>query len=186
MGKKSQGGGGGGGGGGGKKGQGGKYVHKHTYNPKARESEERKLEALKNIEIKRHQKHVDTNMALLTNYLTPEARAKKPKPDPSYHLKGAARVAQEFYRPPGYKEDEEPVDLIEQFKGRLWDCHAVEAQTLLHAMSDLSVALHNTKGKTKTAIGVLEQMLVLDTADHLFARHRLLRCYLDLGKPYPS
>lgn len=184
MGKGGKHGGGGNGSGGGKR-SSNKYVHKHTYNPKARESDERKIEQLKNIEVKRCQKHVDHHMALLQSYVPLEVRNRKPTaPDPAYFLKGAARVAQEFYRPPGYKEDAPPVDIIDQYKGRLWECGEAkdDAQTLLRAMNDLSVALHSTKGKTKAAIDVLKQMLDLDAEDHLFARHRLLRCYLDMGE----
>ena len=164
----------------------GKYVHKHTYNPKARESDERKIALLKTIEVKRYQKQVDSHLASLHAYLSPEERARRQQSakavDPTYQLKGAARPAQEFYRPPGWQEDVPEVDMVELHRGQLWDCPAPEARLLLRAMSDLSVALHSSAGKTRAAIDVLTQMLALDGGDTLCARHRLLRCYLDLGE----
>jgi hypothetical protein len=171
----------------GRSGRDGKYVHKNTYNPKARESDERKIALLKTIEVKRFQKQVDGQLATLRSYLSPEERARRQHAvkavDPAYQLKGAARPAQEFYRPPGWQEDVPEVDMLALHRGRLWDdCPSPEGRLLLRAMSDLSVALHSSAGKTRAAIDVLTQMLELDGGDALCARHRLLRCYLDLGE----
>ena len=118
---------------------GNKYVHNHTYNPVARESDERKIERLHSMEVKRYQNYVDRNMKVITQYLPLDTIAYKKKKvgkrsdnllevntdetilkihafntsssiplflnctllDPMFHLKGAARPAQEFYRPPG-------------------------------------------------------------------------------------
>ena len=118
---------------------GNKYVHNHTYNPVARESDERKIERLHSMEVKRYQNYVDRNMKVVTQYLPLDTIAYKKKKvgkrsndllevnteitrlathtfhssysilsvvhcmslDPMFHLKGAARPAQEFYRPPG-------------------------------------------------------------------------------------
>lgn len=160
-----------------------KYVHNHTYNPTARESDERKIERLHNMEVKRYQNCVDRNLKVITQYLPLSTIAyKKQKIDPVYYLKGAARPAQEFYRPPGWQEVVEPVDLTVTFKGRLWEHEAEECKELLRSMSELSGALHNVKGRTEDATKVLKRMLVLDEADHMFARHRLLRCYLDMAE----
>ncbi len=116
--------------------------------------------------------------------------------DPLYDLKGAARVAREFYRPPDYKEDVEPVDLIDLHPGTIWN--HVEGPILLKAMMELGVALHNIMNRSKDAIKVFKEMLELDSEDHLvslflctpdgvftasqLSRHRLLRCYLDKGE----
>jgi hypothetical protein len=61
-----------------KGGRGGtKYVHNHTYNPTARESDERKIERLHNMEVKRYQNCVDRNMKVITQYLPLETIAYK-------------------------------------------------------------------------------------------------------------
>lgn len=61
-----------------KGGRGGtKYVHNHTYNPTARESDERKIERLHNMEVKRYQNCVDRNMKVVTEYLPVETIAYK-------------------------------------------------------------------------------------------------------------
>lgn len=54
-----------------------KYVHNHTYNPTARESDERKIERLHNMEVKRYQNCVDRNMKVITQYLPLDAIAYK-------------------------------------------------------------------------------------------------------------
>ena len=63
-----------------KGGRGGtKYVHNHTYNPVARESDERKIERLHNMEVKRYQNYVDRNLKVITQYLPLDAIAYKKK-----------------------------------------------------------------------------------------------------------
>jgi hypothetical protein len=56
---------------------GNKYVHNHTYNPTARESNERKTEKLNVMEVKRHQNCVNKNMKIVTEYLPLETIAYK-------------------------------------------------------------------------------------------------------------
>ncbi len=114
------------------------FVHNHTYNPRARESDERKIALLKNMEVNRLQKYVDKHTEEMRSYLPPEKR-KKVKVDPLYHLKGAARVAQEFYRPPGYEPEVEPVDLFETHRGRLTELDI--GKTLLASMLDLGESI---------------------------------------------
>ena len=55
---------------------GSKYVHNHTHNPIARESDERKLERLHSLEIKRLKGIIEKNLAILKNYL-PESERKQ-------------------------------------------------------------------------------------------------------------
>lgn len=58
---------------------GNKYVHNHTYNPVARESDERKIERLHSMEVKRYQNYVDRNMKVITQYLPLDTIAYKKK-----------------------------------------------------------------------------------------------------------
>lgn len=44
------------------------------------------------------------------------------------------------------------------------------------------MALHNIGNRTKEAIKIINSILEEDPNDHLLARHRLLRCYLDLAE----
>jgi hypothetical protein len=67
-----------GGGGPGKGGSTG-YVHVHTHNPRARESDERKIELLRGLEVKKLQGYVDKRMAEMRNYIPPDKR-KRAKP----------------------------------------------------------------------------------------------------------
>jgi hypothetical protein len=46
----------------GKRKGGSKYVHNHSYNPRAHESKERKLQLIKNLEIKRLRVQVQKNL----------------------------------------------------------------------------------------------------------------------------
>lgn len=163
-----------------KGGKGGKYVHKHTYNPKARESDERKKEHLKNIELKRLQNAVRKQEEVMQQYLSPADRARMKKPmDKQYELKGAARVAREFYRPPDWQPDPEPVDLLEQYEGKMW-AHE-EGRLLLKLNLNYALGCHNVGKRTKEAIKTMKEMLRMDPADHMCARHHLLRCYLDVA-----
>lgn len=54
----------------------GKYEHIHTYNPKARESKERKLQSIQSLEVKRHQMKVDKILQEMRSYIPPEERVK--------------------------------------------------------------------------------------------------------------
>lgn len=55
----------------------GGYEHVHTYNPKARESNERKMSNMQGIAIRRYQGYVDKIRALMFNYEPPEQRLKQ-------------------------------------------------------------------------------------------------------------
>lgn len=54
-----------------------KYEHNHTHNPKAHESDERKLHRLNTLEIKRLKGYVDKQIEHMTSYI-PE-HLKKPQ-----------------------------------------------------------------------------------------------------------
>lgn len=166
-------------GGGGKRGS--KYVHSVTHNAEARESGERRLQMLRNLEIKRLTSIVEKQRQHMTNYFPPEVVAKKKqKVDPAFDLKGAARPAREVYCP-GADDEFDPVDLLDSLTpGKLWEHE--EGQSLLRATLNLGVALHNVGNRTKEAIRTFQSMQEMDPADHLLARHRLLGCYLDLAE----
>jgi hypothetical protein len=51
-----------------------KYEHNHTHNPKARESDERKISMLQTLEIKRLRTYVDKQIQNMENYIPPELR----------------------------------------------------------------------------------------------------------------
>eukprot|EP01038_Epipyxis_sp_PR26KG_P009373 gene9373-12629_t len=161
--------------------QGSKYEHNHTYNPKAHGSDERKRQAIQNIEIKRLKSYVEKNMAKLKRFIPEQEHDsnKKQKIDPLYNLKGAAAPAKEFYRQPGLEDESEPIDLFSQLMGHLYD-HK-DGQALLKSMLELGISFHNIANKSKDAIKVFKEMMEYDKSDRMFARHHLLRCYLDLG-----
>ena len=83
--------------------------------------------------------------------------------DPAYVLKGAARAAQEFYRPPGYEEETEPIDLFTVYKERLSENEL--GMELLADMLTLGITMHNLKSKSRDAIKVFRQMISWDKAD---------------------
>lgn len=82
-----------------------------------------------------------------------------------YELKGAARVAREFYRPPDYREEAQPVDVFEQLPGKLWEHE--EGKKFLIAMMELGVGQHNIAGRSKDAVSTFEEMMQFDKEDHL-------------------
>eukprot|EP00601_Ochromonadales_sp_CCMP2298_P029662 CAMPEP_0173348966 /NCGR_PEP_ID=MMETSP1144-20121109/14042_1 /TAXON_ID=483371 /ORGANISM="non described non described, Strain CCMP2298" /LENGTH=165 /DNA_ID=CAMNT_0014296701 /DNA_START=133 /DNA_END=627 /DNA_ORIENTATION=+ len=155
-----------------------KYEHVHTHNPKARESNERKLSNVQGITVKRFQGYVHKLRETLRSYVPPEFLL-KPKMDPRYQLKGGALAAQEYYLPPGYSHTPEPINLLETLSesGSMWS--QTEGRDLLKALLDLGIALHNVAGKSKEAGVVFLEALRMDPADHLLVRHRLLRLHLD-------
>ena len=154
-----------------------KYVQpKSSKSSKAHESDERKLDRMRSMEITRYANYVSKQRDIV-QYFIPAEFQKKQKVDPNFNLKGAARPAREFYVDPNFKEVPEAVDLLETHKGRLWEHE--EGKVLLKHMLNYGVALHNIAKKTKDAIAVFEEMLVLDNHDHMLARHRLLRCFMD-------
>jgi hypothetical protein len=65
----------------------------------------------------------------------------------------------------GYTEDMEPVNLLEQYRGRLWEHE--QGKLLLKALFDLGLALHNIENKTKQTIQVFQEILESDPEDHL-------------------
>jgi hypothetical protein len=111
----------------GKKSGGGKkskktYHHVVTHNPRAHESVDRKLEMLKRMEVKRLERLVATQRESMEKYFTPEQRAlQEQKPDVKFVLKGAARVAQQYYEDPNIKPVGPSEDLIKTYHGRMWD-----------------------------------------------------------------
>ena len=52
------------------------YEHNHTHNPRARESDERKIELLRGLEIKRLQGFVDKRIVEMRSYIPPEKRVR--------------------------------------------------------------------------------------------------------------
>ena len=57
------------------------YVHQHNHNPKAKNSDERRLELVKTIQVSRLSKLVDRQKALLKEYIPEDKKklnAKKP------------------------------------------------------------------------------------------------------------
>ena len=82
-----------------------------------------------------------------------------------YELKGAARVAREFYRPPGYKEEAQPIDVFEQLPGKLWEHE--EGKEFLSALLELGVGQHNIANRSKDAVATFKEMIALDHEDHL-------------------
>lgn len=157
------------------------FVHKHNPNPKARESDERRIAMLQTMEIKRYQRKVDTITIYLKSYVPMHIihEQKKKKIDPLYDLKGAARPAAEFYKDPNMTKDVDPVNVFELFKGRLWEHE--EGKNLLRAMLKLALEMHNSGLKSKDAIKTLKSMLELDKNDTIRARYHLLRVYLDMA-----
>ena len=144
--------------------RGSNYVHKEKHNPNARESDERRTQMLKSLEIKRLRKIVEKQTEFLKAYINPES-AKRPKLDPLYDLKGAARPAREFYPQPGLSFTETTVDIFVQYEGRLSE-HA-EGLKLLQSMLELGLATHNVSMNTKESISIFRQMLLYDKIDVL-------------------
>jgi hypothetical protein len=163
----------------------GGYSHPNKKeNANARESNERRIQKLKDLEIKRLENIVDKLKSSLRNYIPPNKRLapneKAPTIDPRYNLKGAARPALEFYKDPNFDYTEIiPENLFEKLKGNLYEHD--EGCELLHNMMDLSVALHNTTKRSKEGIEMFKEMLEYDKNDTLLVRHQLLRIYLDMG-----
>jgi len=94
------------------------------------------------------------------------------------------KIARDHYKDPNYDYCEETDDdyhnIFEKYKGNLWG-HK-EGQKYLQTQLELAVALHNIGNRTKEAIKIINSVLEDDPSDHLLARHRLLRCFLDLAE----
>lgn len=80
-------------------------------------------------------------------------------------MKGAARPAQDSYRPPGYRDPVEAINVFQKYKGCLFDHEA--GREYLEALRDLGVSYINMGRKTRDAAAVFLQMLELDIKDRL-------------------
>jgi len=85
--------------------------------------------------------------------------------DPEYHLKGAARPAQDYYRPPNYEPPVQPIDVFVVYRDRLFEHE--EGRQYLVALRDLGITLHNLGNKTRDAITIFLKLLEVDPLDHL-------------------
>jgi hypothetical protein len=80
-------------------------------------------------------------------------------------LKGAARPAQEFYRPVGWEPEPEPQNLLDDYHGRM---HEIEdGRLLLSEMLALGVAMYNLKNRKKDTIKLFKQIMEYDVTDSM-------------------
>lgn len=140
-----------------------KFHHNHSYNPKAHESDERKMRLLNQLEIKRHEKNIDRLLTLMRSY-APESLDSDIPMNEMYELKGAAKVAQEYYRPLGWKPPIDPINVLIEFKDNLWE-HEIGMEYLC-ALCELGIAYHNIGNKTRDAITTFQKVLSYDIDDH--------------------
>lgn len=145
------------------------YVHKHNPNPKAHNSDELRASRIHRIQVGRCENIVQKIRNSLECFIPNEVRVKT-SINPLFQLRGAARPAQEFYRPPGWKEDEPPRNIIAEYQGRLWE-HS-EGQSLLRALLELGITQHNIAKRTRDAISTFTEMLSLDAADNIVSQSR--------------
>ena len=155
--------------------KGGKRVAPRE-NPVARESDARRAEQLRGMEMRRLKNKVDRQREKMISYEAPEMK-KRPKIDPRYDLKGAARAAREFYKDPNYFDDIPNTNLFEDYKQRLY-AHE-EGRILLQYMMEYGVSLYNNFNHMQSAEALFHEMMELDVEDNLRAKDALLRCYLD-------
>ena len=151
----------------------------HPENPRAHESDERKAEQLRAMELRRLRNRVDRQRERMESYEHPDMK-KRPKINPLFDLKGPARPAREHYKDPEYLDDIPNTNLLIDFKGRVYEHE--EGRTLLQFMHEYGVSLYNNFQKSREAESVFNEMLALDTLDHFRAKDTLLRCYLDAAK----
>lgn len=178
------------------KSKGGKYVHggkkqlksadkDHKRQMRTHESEERKMEMIRQMKVNQLKGHVDKQKTRMRSYIPDEIRERMKKPiDPAYNLKGAARVAREYYKPPGDTSvpgDDEARNLFDEFAGKIWDAPDREGEILIEKMILYAAALHNVTSQTNHAIKVFYEILDYDPEDHLNAKQRILRCYMDVA-----
>jgi hypothetical protein len=130
----------------------------------ARESDERRLLQLQQLEIKRLYNLVQRHEEEMMRWRPPDKR-KKPRVDKNYALKGAARPAMEHYQDPNYEPQPDPINLMALYEGKMWEHW--EGQALLEKLLEYGVSLHNVGNKSKDAIKIFERMLRDDPADHL-------------------
>lgn len=86
-------------------------------------------------------------------------------------------MAQEFYLPEGYEAPVEARNLLQEYKGRMWE--HTEGQQLLRAMLDLGLALHNIGSRSKDAIRTFQETIAMDPEDHLVRIRLYLTADLD-------
>ena len=150
------------------------------------ESEERKMAMVRRMKISQLKGHYEKQRQRMSSYIPDEIRERmKQKIDPAYDLKGAARVAREFYKPPGDTSvagDDEPRNLLQEFAGKIWEAPDGEGKVLLEKMILYAAGLHNILEQTSHAIKVFYEILEHDPEDHYNAKHRILRCYMDIGE----
>ena len=148
-------------------------------NPRAHESDERKAEQLRNMELRRLKNRVDRQREKMESYEHPDMK-KRPKINPLFDLKGSARPAREHYKDPNYFDDIPNTNLLVDFAGRIYEHE--EGKILLQYMHEYGVSLYNNFQKSREAESVFKEMLSLDKEDHYRAKDTLLRCYLDCAK----
>lgn len=85
--------------------------------------------------------------------------------DPQYRLKGAARVAMEYYAPPSTKVLLDETDLFETKHGIFYSF--LKGLEYLQALKDYAIYVRDVMHKVKDSIQVFEQMLQLDVTDKL-------------------
>lgn len=151
----------------------GGFVHVHSYNVNKHESAERKERLREKVELKRLNVQVDTDRQSLRFYVADKPK-KKPVQDPAYHLKGAARVAAQFYKDPNAAPEVKPVDVFVSHAGKMSE-HPQGKLFLAH-MAELGIFLHDTK-KCKSAVKIFEEMLELEPRDVEAIRPVLLDSY---------
>ena len=157
------------------------YIHKVKHNPNARESDERRLKRLQDLELKRLQNAVKKQEEMMRRYIAEEDKVVNIT-DPAYDLKGAAKAAKEFYPQPGWKEQCDEIDLIEMYAGKMWE-HS-EGRKLLENMLSYGVALHNLSKKTMDAIKIFKGILVHDPIDHLVRNLSSVICFFGINDIY--
>ena len=176
------------------KGKKSKYVHggakalgnaekEHKRAMRTHESEERRMQLVRKMKVNQLKAHMEKQFKRMSSYIPDHIRERMKKPiDPAYNLKGAARVAREHYKAPGDNSvagDEEARNLIEEFKGNVWAAPDREGEILLEKMILYAACLHNVTNETNHAVKVFYDVLEHDPTDHLAAKQRILRCYMD-------
>lgn len=150
------------------------------------ESEERKMAMIRRMKVSQLKGHFEKQEKRMSSYIPDEIRERMKKPiDPAYNLKGAARVAREFYKAPGDTSvpgDEEPRNLMQEYAGNIWNAPNREGRILLEKMILYAAGLHNITEQTSHAIKVFYEVLEYDPEDHYNAKQRILRCYLDIAE----
>lgn len=96
--------------------------------------------------------------------------------DPRYHLKGAARAAQQHYLP-AQPVQAKPPNLLEEHKGKIG--YLPKGKEFLQALVELANLKHSAFKHTKDAVALYNEVLQNDVKDHLDVRAKVLQCYQD-------